>query len=416
MMDMRELKALELAARAKIVWHDDAWQVPSQSTGGTYRVCVWPGAESCQCEDFQLRQRPCKHVIAARLVEERDGKRPAPPIDTNVLPIRKTYKQNWPAYNAAQEVEKDRFQVLLYDLCRNLPEPERQPKPGPKPHTVKDSIFAAAFKVYSTVSERRFSCDLRDAHRRGYTSRPIPGQKVHGFLENPEYTPILKWLIAQSARPLRVVEHDFAIDSTGFSTSRFESYYDSKYGITRRKCLWVKAHVAVGVKTNVVTAVRILDKDAADSPQYDPLTRETAENFTIREMSADKAYSSLEAFELVAGFGGTAFIPFKSSATGAAGGLFEKMFHYFQFRREEFLAHYHKRSNVESTFSAVKRKFGDSVRSRSDVAMVNEVLCKFLCHNLCCLIQEQHELGIEPVFWPDKTETQSTDLRRIPSV
>ena len=33
--------------------------------------------------------------------------------------------------------------------------------------------------------------------------------------------------------------------------------------------------------------------------------------------------------------------------------------------------------------------------------MVNEVLCKFLCHNLCCLIQEQCELGIEPVFWHD---------------
>lgn len=67
----------------------------------------------------------------------------------------------------------------------------------------------------------------------------------------------------------------------------------------------------------------------------------------------------------------------------------------------DFLKHYHKRSNVESTFSAVKRKFGDSVKSKSDVAMVNEVLCKFLAHNLCCLIQEQHELGIEPVFWTE---------------
>ena len=31
--------------------------------------------------------------------------------------------------------------------------------------------------------------------------------------------------------------------------------------------------------------------------------------------------------------------------------------------------------------------------------MKNEVLCKVLCHNLCCLIQSQCELGIEPVFW-----------------
>jgi transposase len=109
----------------------------------------------------------------------------------------------------------------------------------------------------------------------------------------------------------------------------------------------------------------------------------------------------LESFEEVAGFGGTAFIPFKSNATGGVGGLFEKMFHYFQFRREDFLSHYHKRSNVESTFSAIKRKFGDSVRSKNDAAMVNEVLCKLVCHNLCVVIQEQCELGIEPVFWQD---------------
>jgi len=75
------------------------------------------------------------------------------------------------------------------------------------------------------------------------------------------------------------------------------------------------------------------------------------------------------------------------------------MFHYYQFRREEFLAHYHKRSNVESTFSMVKRKFGDAVRARNPVAMVNEALCKFVCHNLCCVILSQIELGIEAQFW-----------------
>ena len=60
------------------------------------------------------------------------------------------------------------------------------------------------------------------------------------------------------------------------------------------------------------------------------------------------------------------------------------MFHYFKFNRDEFLNHYHKRSNVESTFSMIKAKFGDFVRRKTDVAMTNEVLCKVLCHNLCC--------------------------------
>ena len=39
------------------------------------------------------------------------------------------------------------------------------------------------------------------------------------------------------------------------------------------------------------------------------------------------------------------------------------------------MAHYHKRSNVESTFSMMKRKFGDALRSKTDVAMVDEKLC-----------------------------------------
>jgi hypothetical protein len=34
--------------------------------------------------------------------------------------------------------------------------------------------------------------------------------------------------------------------------------------------------------------------------------------------------------------------------------------------------------------------------------MVNEALCKILCHNICCVIQSQCELGIEPVFWSEE--------------
>jgi hypothetical protein len=47
----------------------------------------------------------------------------------------------------------------------------------------------------------------------------------------------------------------------------------------------------------------------------------------------------------------------------------------------------------------IKAKFRDHVRSRTDTAMKNEVLCKFLCHNICVVHQSQIELGIEPVFW-----------------
>jgi len=65
------------------------------------------------------------------------------------------------------------------------------------------------------------------------------------------------------------------------------------------------------------------------------------------------------------------------------------------------MRNYHKRSNVESTFMMIKAKFGDSLRSRTKVAQINEALLKVLCHNICCLIQSMYELGLKPKFWSE---------------
>ena len=154
----------------------------------------------------------------------------------------------------------------------------------------------------------------------------------------------------------------------------------------------------------MVTAVEIHEKYTSDSPLLPALVDATAENFRIRDVCADKGYTGQPNHDAVAKHGATPFIAFKDNTKAHAGGLFATMFHYFQFRREEFLQHYHKRSNVESTFSMVKAKFRDHVRSKTDVAMKNEVLCKFLCHNVVVVHQSQVELGIEPVFWQDEAE------------
>jgi hypothetical protein len=79
-------------------------------------------------------------------------------------------------------------------------------------------------------------------------------------------------------------------------------------------------------------------------------------------------------------------------------GLWDRLYHFYSLHRETFLQHYHRRSLIESTFWMVKAKFEDALRSKSDTAQVNELLCKILCHNLCVLIQSFYELGIEPEF------------------
>jgi transposase len=387
--------------------------VPSQTSAAKYRVTLHP-AISCGCEDFLLRQEACKHILAVRITCERDGGAKGPEIVTDAVPKRPTYRQNWSAYNLAQREEKHRFQVLLHDLCAGLPEPDRGNVRGRRPHTVADKLFAICYKVYSTFSSRRFGSDLADAHEHGYLSASLCPNKVNIILESADVTPHLHTLIAQSSLPLRAIETCFATDSSGFSVSKFVRWFDEKYGRERSGKDWIKVHLCVGVKTGVVTAAAIYGRDTNDCPILPELVKATAQNFTVKEVSADKGYLSAENVEAIASVGATPFIAPKSTTTGGVGGLFEKMVHYYQFRREDFLRHYHQRSNVESVFSSIKRKFGDNVRSRSDTAKVNEALAKLVCNNLCAVILSQCELGIEPIFWQnEQAEENRPDVIRF---
>ena len=68
------------------------------------------------------------------------------------------------------------------------------------------------------------------------------------------------------------------------------------------------------------TAVEIKGKDAQDAPLLPALLDSKAERFTMRQVSADKAYASLDNYANIDRHGATPFIPFKSIHTGRGGG------------------------------------------------------------------------------------------------
>ena len=184
---------------------------------------------------------------------------------------------------------------------------------------------------------------------------------------------------------------------------------------------WLKVHLMCGVKTNIVTAVEITDRFAADTKYFKPLVDATAQNFVMQEVSADKAYLSAANLQTVVDHNAMPYIPFKSNSCPTLDHWTQDrsrrqirrqnnrrkeqsvaaMFHYYSFNQKWFFQQYHKRSNVESTFSMIKAKFGDSLRSKTETAQVNEALCKILAHNICCLIQCMFELNIKPEFWAE---------------
>ena len=199
---------------------------------------------------------------------------------TTALPQpRKTYPQDWPAYNAAQTSEKNTFFTLLADLCSNIEQPEY--RFGRPRLPLADMVFTGATKVYAGFSARRFDSDVRDAQRKGYIDVAPSFNSVNRYIANPELTSLLKALVEKSALPLQSVETDFAVDSSGFSTSVYKRWFDHKWGKERTRQTWVKTHLMCGVKTHVVTAVEATPFESADSKQFPGLVEQTADHFTI---------------------------------------------------------------------------------------------------------------------------------------
>lgn len=412
----REQRGLVIAAKSKLQRIDDGrWFVPSQSGksgghGSFYEVKPDPVKPHCSCPDFEARQRTCKHLYAVEFVIQREftfNEETQTETFTETVTVKQTYKQEWTAYNQAQINEKDRFLALLAELCKGI-EPPEQTFGRPR-IPLPEVVFGNVYKVYSTVSGRRFTSDLRDAQAKGYITRTPHYTSLSRYLENPDLTPFLKLLIEASSLPLQTVESSFAVDSSGFSTCRFVQWVKAKYNEPRlmEKHDWVKVHLMVGTKTNIVTSVEVTDRYVNDCPQFKPLVDATARNFVMNEVSADKAYLSNANLQTVVMHNAMPYIAFKHNSVGQSvrgaknSAVWERMFHYYKFNQKRFMECYHKRSNVESTFSMIKAKFGDRLRSKTRTAQINEALCKVLAHNLCVLVQSMYELGIEPTFWEE---------------
>lgn len=375
---------------------DGSWSVPSQSSNNLYSV-----SEDfvCSCPDSQKRTITCKHAYALRYYLQAEK-----PNGELVHKQRLTYKQAWGAYTQAQTQEIRLFDELLKDLVSGVQEPA-QIGAGRRKTPLDEALFCAIQKVYSQLSSRRAASLYFNANEKQQIGKAPNYNVINKLLNQDKITPILHELLMVTALPLKAVETHFSPDSTGFRTTQFNEYCNQKHGVGRQH-RWVKCHAIVGTKTNIITSTIVTPEygeGTADGPQLPVLVQATANGgFTVKEVSADKGYSSAENYNSVAELGGRAYIPFKENASGNSHGikyrLWRKAYHYFELNKDDFYSHYHARSNVESTFAAIKKKFGDSLKSKNWKAQENELLCKLIAYNITVLIHEMFELGIKPDF------------------
>ena len=403
-LNVRELRGLDIAARYTLKQENGTWFVPSASgKSKRYEVCL--KSNKCSCPDYEIRRQKCKHLFAVEYSFEKDF---LASIDTVEVAKqarkRKTYKQDWTNYDRAQKCEKKEFQFLLAELCKGIGEPS-QDRGRPR-LPLEDMIFACTYKVYSTFSGRRFNTDLSEAKEKRFISSIPSHVSLSRYFANEMLTPYLKMMIEESSLPLAEIEKRFAIDASGLSTTVGFTWLHAKFTEPRLidKKDWLKIHICTGVKTNIISAVEVTERYDSDTNYFESLVEDTANNFEMNEVSADAAYLSKKNLQTAIDNNAIPYIAWKSNSgmsDAPNSHLWNRLFHYYCLNQDKFLEHYHQRSNVETTFSMIKAKFGGGLRSRVRTAQINEALCKILAHNICVLIQSMFELKIQFGFWQD---------------
>ena len=270
---------------------------------------------------------------------------------------------------------------------------------------------------------------LKSAQRRGLiTKAPDSPSTLSRYLEDMALTPVLKHLIQQSTLPLWGLDNGvFATDATAFSTRVRGTWLKSKQRasdkerekqegvgeieetgeteefeeVNRRQ--WIKAHCVFGTTTKIVTAVEASIGTEADTDYLQDLTSTTLSEHEVIDMCVDMGYLSNNHYEFMDSLGINLWMPFKSNSKESSpnrrpDGPWERAFHFFHLNRDEFLKRYHPRSISETGFSMIKANYSDLLRGRNLIAQYNELLCKVLAHNVCCLITAMYEFDLDLSF------------------
>lgn len=305
-------------------------------------------------------------------------------------------------YNLAQTSEKLLFMRILNDAVNSM-DIEYTYKGNGRPSIgVEDMIKCCVIKVFNCFSCRRTVPDLHMAKGLGYIDYVPHFNSISNYMKLPGMSECLSQLYKILAIPFIDVESYFAIDSTGFGKYN-TVWLNSKYKKEHMRS-FNKLHIITGVQTNIIAIAKITDAREHDVLNFSKLLKKTCKYFKVKEIYGDKGYLSFYNCRDAAELGVTPYILPKSNSKLSVKRpwrdteAWDRMITLWRHNEEEFRKHYHLRNNVESTFSAMKRKFLPYIRSKDLIAQRNEILAKICCHNASVLVNAIFELGVRADF------------------
>lgn len=293
-----------------------------------------------------------------------------------------TVKRDWSLYNRIHTSEARELLDYLPKISGGPTECRRGR--GRRPVNRGDVIKACLVKVYFNVSYRQLT-GLLEFMKKSLRMRKVPHfNTVRKYMLDPNFTDLIIVHVEYSAGLVKEFERFFAVDSTGFGTSAKIAWADARHKKPVERRDYSKLHAIIGYETGVVAAVRVTGGTASDSKQFPQLfTRLVERSFRVDEISGDKAYLSREDVKLASDHGTVPYFHPKDNTIldASEDSPWSRMLQSYTTNQEQWLKNYHRRSNAESVFSKIKRKFGGSLRSRHPQARATELLLKILLHN-----------------------------------
>jgi IS5 family transposase len=177
-----------------------------------------------------------------------------------------------------------------------------------------------------------------------------------------------------------------AVDSTGVKVSNRGEWMREKWKVHRG---WIKVHLAVEVESGAIVGIAISDERAVDAQFLPDLVRQaqTVLPGPVKRVLADGAYDTRGNFDFLREEGIEAGIKIRLNASrkmkGASMARPIAVLERQRLGEEEWARRYeyNKRWRCETTFSAVKRMFGEAIMSRRTDMMLREATLKFVQYN-----------------------------------
>jgi hypothetical protein len=307
-------------------------------------------------------------------------------------------KKRWPrneaAYNDIQKNEFLNFMEFIEFLRNKVCKTARMKKM---------ITCLLIWHKFPNLSARRAESFLLFLRKNKILSFRIPCFKTLAlYRENNSLLLILDNLITESSKPLSVIEHDFGTDATGIKTKLFSTWYSLRIKKKIKKRDHITVHASMGVKSMIVTALNVENKQGRDNVIFREHVDKTNENFDINEWSGDGMYWAKKNCQKVSSVGGNPYFKCKTGKTawnGKQDGYpsWKEMNTKSKEDEEEYGKHYHKRSKLESGNHSKKALHGDRVYSKLKSARINEETLRWINHNINVLNRAKQEWNINPL-------------------